>query len=437
MQAQAANRAPPPAPYRSGLASKPWARARRRAARGEARRGSARRRPCSRGSGGTPSARAPAERRPRTRDKCSVRSLLDRCLSCWQQDPASDPTIARDGQVPQDIPSSVRYARADALPAAALFAVFGAVLALALALARRRGGDRHAQREADHARDRQPGPRDGHLLARRGRMWHVFYSGAINARPPSRTLPQVKFKVDYSGGRGKWRRFKNTCRALRRPGARVVRRTRARRATARTGRCRAGSGCCRTSATSRGSTSRRSGSCTSPTGRASSRSSRCTRTGSTAAASTRSSAARPTAASRSTASRRRTRASRSTRTAGWSSSTRSAPRTGRAGGARTRSSSTTRAGCSATASIRTLVRELSDAAHAEARGQRREVPLTLSGPGVTPDVAWTGDGLAEYDARDPGCWSSWEEQMARRSARWPPVRRAAVRPPLSRRGRLV
>jgi hypothetical protein len=47
----------------------------------------------------------------------------------------------------------------------------------------------------------------------RGRMWHVFYSGAINARPPSQSVAQVKFKVDYSGGRGEWRHFKNTCRA--------------------------------------------------------------------------------------------------------------------------------------------------------------------------------------------------------------------------------
>jgi hypothetical protein len=46
----------------------------------------------------------------------------------------------------------------------------------------------------------------------RGRMWHVFYSGAINARAPSAVVPQVKFKVDYSGGRGEWRRFKNMCR---------------------------------------------------------------------------------------------------------------------------------------------------------------------------------------------------------------------------------
>jgi hypothetical protein len=45
-----------------------------------------------------------------------------------------------------------------------------------------------------------------------GREWHVFYSGAINARPPSETGAQVKFKVDYSGGRGQWRHFANTCR---------------------------------------------------------------------------------------------------------------------------------------------------------------------------------------------------------------------------------
>ena len=46
----------------------------------------------------------------------------------------------------------------------------------------------------------------------RGRMWHVFVSGAVNARPPSRSVPQVHFRKDYSGGRGKWKHFKNTCR---------------------------------------------------------------------------------------------------------------------------------------------------------------------------------------------------------------------------------
>jgi hypothetical protein len=45
-----------------------------------------------------------------------------------------------------------------------------------------------------------------------GRAWHVFVSGAINARRPSRSVPQAKFKIDYSGGRGEWRRFRNACR---------------------------------------------------------------------------------------------------------------------------------------------------------------------------------------------------------------------------------
>jgi hypothetical protein len=46
----------------------------------------------------------------------------------------------------------------------------------------------------------------------RGRAWHTFVSGAVNARPPSQTAPQVKFNVDFSGGRGAWREFRNTCR---------------------------------------------------------------------------------------------------------------------------------------------------------------------------------------------------------------------------------
>jgi len=45
----------------------------------------------------------------------------------------------------------------------------------------------------------------------RGRTWHTFVWGAVNARQPSRTVKQVNFKVDYSGGRGEWKRFKNTC----------------------------------------------------------------------------------------------------------------------------------------------------------------------------------------------------------------------------------
>ena len=55
-----------------------------------------------------------------------------------------------------------------------------------------------------------------------GRMWHVFYSGAINARQPSPSISQVKFKVDYSGGRGQWKNVQEHVPVLRRPEARLL-----------------------------------------------------------------------------------------------------------------------------------------------------------------------------------------------------------------------
>lgn len=51
-----------------------------------------------------------------------------------------------------------------------------------------------------------------------GRLRHVLVWGAINARPPSSTVPQVRFRWDYAGGWGKYRRstywksFRNACR---------------------------------------------------------------------------------------------------------------------------------------------------------------------------------------------------------------------------------
>jgi hypothetical protein len=95
--------------------------------------------------------------------------------------------------------------------AAALSVAFCAILALAFALPA--GAAEIVTRNAKQiklATDNQ-----GRAMVsyyQRGRLWHVFYSGAINARAPSQTVAQVKFKVDYSGGRGEWRRFKNTCR---------------------------------------------------------------------------------------------------------------------------------------------------------------------------------------------------------------------------------
>ena len=43
----------------------------------------------------------------------------------------------------------------------------------------------------------------------RGGLQHVLVSGAVNARPPVRGRPQVRFKKDYSGGN--WQSFGNQC----------------------------------------------------------------------------------------------------------------------------------------------------------------------------------------------------------------------------------
>jgi hypothetical protein len=55
------------------------------------------------------------------------------------------------------------------------------------------------------------------LVNYRGKTWHhTLVWGAINARPPSATSKQVRFKIDYSGGWGTfrkpiWKTLKNTC----------------------------------------------------------------------------------------------------------------------------------------------------------------------------------------------------------------------------------
>ncbi|MEX0850282.1 MAG: hypothetical protein WD015_02150 [Gaiellaceae bacterium] len=52
-----------------------------------------------------------------------------------------------------------------------------------------------------------------------GRIRRVLVWGALNARPPSAEVPQVRFRWDYAGGWGKyrngkyWTRFKNRCGA--------------------------------------------------------------------------------------------------------------------------------------------------------------------------------------------------------------------------------
>jgi hypothetical protein len=55
-----------------------------------------------------------------------------------------------------------------------------------------------------------------------GRAWHVLAWGAVNARAPSRDRPQVKLRVDYSGGwgtsgRAVWPTLRDACRPYRGP----------------------------------------------------------------------------------------------------------------------------------------------------------------------------------------------------------------------------
>ena len=50
-----------------------------------------------------------------------------------------------------------------------------------------------------------------------GRLKHVLVWGAVDARPPSATVPQFEFRVDYAGGWGAFRRlvwkdFRNACK---------------------------------------------------------------------------------------------------------------------------------------------------------------------------------------------------------------------------------
>jgi len=52
----------------------------------------------------------------------------------------------------------------------------------------------------------------------RGRAQHVLAWGAMNARQPNRTLKQYRFKLDYAGGWGKyhkryWKTFRSSCGA--------------------------------------------------------------------------------------------------------------------------------------------------------------------------------------------------------------------------------
>jgi hypothetical protein len=47
--------------------------------------------------------------------------------------------------------------------------------------------------------------------SKNGSARHVLVRGAVNARQPSRYVRQVRFRIDYSGGRGLWKRFSSAC----------------------------------------------------------------------------------------------------------------------------------------------------------------------------------------------------------------------------------
>jgi hypothetical protein len=44
-----------------------------------------------------------------------------------------------------------------------------------------------------------------------GAARHVLVTGVVNARQPSPSVRQVRFRIDYSGGRGLWKRFSSAC----------------------------------------------------------------------------------------------------------------------------------------------------------------------------------------------------------------------------------
>ena len=46
-----------------------------------------------------------------------------------------------------------------------------------------------------------------------GAARHVLVRGAVDARQPSRSTPQVRFRLDYSGGGTLWKSFPSACRA--------------------------------------------------------------------------------------------------------------------------------------------------------------------------------------------------------------------------------
>jgi hypothetical protein len=101
----------------------------------------------------------------------------------------------------------------------ARFVVLACVVAGALGLVGTAGASQLIARNASHVK--LAVNRKGTALitySLRGKVTHLLAWGAVNARkrPASRKIPQVKLKLDYSGGwrhrRLVWKHFKNGCR---------------------------------------------------------------------------------------------------------------------------------------------------------------------------------------------------------------------------------
>jgi hypothetical protein len=95
----------------------------------------------------------------------------------------------------------------------AAFAALPAVASASQLIARNTSGERLVVTSSGRA-----------MIAYRGqgRLRHVLVWGAINARPPSAEMQQAQFRIDYSGGwrsHGKalWKRARNACGAYRGP----------------------------------------------------------------------------------------------------------------------------------------------------------------------------------------------------------------------------
>lgn len=91
-----------------------------------------------------------------------------------------------------------------------------AVTALAVLLA----PAAHASQFVDVVRGRVPvtlkvdaGNRAIVYYPKSGAARHVLVTGAVNARQPNPYFRQVRFRIDYSGGRGLWKRFSSACGA--------------------------------------------------------------------------------------------------------------------------------------------------------------------------------------------------------------------------------